>query len=294
MQRTNALAKPRSTWDRAWKRSISQLALYVVIIVLAAVLLFPIYWMFVTSTSTSGKVLSYPPTLVPKLSTLNFSSYVRVIKERPFARWFGTSLFVATLTTAVAMVISVLAGYSLSRFKVPGSTLIGYMLLVCRMLPAALFVIPLYVLFRGVGLLDNPLALVISNTTFIVPFGVWMMKGFFDSIPTELEEAAQVDGCSIIGAIVRVVLPLAAPGLAASIMYCAILSWSEFLFAQTFMSGSEKWTITVGVASFVGEHLISWNDLMAAALLSVVPIMIIFGFLEKYLIQGLTAGAVKS
>jgi multiple sugar transport system permease protein len=161
------------------------------------------------------------------------------------------------------------------------------------MLPGALLAIPLYVIFFRIRLVNNLFSLVIANVAYIIPFGTWMMKGFFDTIPYELEEAAHIDGCSILGSLWKVTFPLSAPGLAATAIYCAIMSWSEFLFAKTFMSGGPNLTLTVGATTFIGEMKVNWNDLMAVSLLGTIPLIIAFVWLEKYLVTGLTGGAIK-
>jgi len=161
------------------------------------------------------------------------------------------------------------------------------------MLPGALLAIPLYLIFIRIGLINNLFSLVIANVIYIIPFGTWMIKGFFDTIPYELEEAAHIDGCSIIGALLRIVIPCSAPGIAAVSIYCTIMSWSEYLYAKTFMSGGENFTLTVGATTFIGEMEIHWNDLMAVSLIGTIPLLIAFVKLEKYLVSGMTGGAVK-
>src|SRR5690606_11904843 len=153
--------------------------------------------------------------------------------------------------------------------------------------------IPLYIIFGRLGLISNCGALVIANTTFIVPFGSWMMKGFFDSIPRDLEDAAMIDGTSAFMALVRVVVPLSLPGLAATTIYCAILTWGEFVFASTLMSGENRWTGPIGIASFNQQYQVQWNEIMAASLIFIIPVILLFAFLERFLVQGIAAGGVK-
>jgi multiple sugar transport system permease protein len=191
------------------------------------------------------------------------------------------------------MVISTLAGYSLSRYAVPGSRGMGIFLLTSRMLPSTLLVIPLFVFFRQLGVINDLRSVIIANTTFTIPFATWMLKGYFDSVPKELEEAAMIDGCNPLSALAQVVLPISAPGLAATALYSIILAWDEFLFARTFLTSNSVWTVTVGLGSFKGEYITYWNEVMAAALIGTVPIILAFLFLERYLVSGLAAGAYR-
>jgi len=262
-------------------------------ILIAAVVLFPIYWMFITSVLPSSIVLSLHPPLLPPLRLLNFSSYANVFSTTPVLHWFVNSLVITVSSAICSMVISTMAGYSLSRFRTTGQKLMGFFLLVNRMLPGTLLVIPLFIMFSAGKMVNHPISVIIANITAIVPFSTWMMKGFFDGIPQELEEAAAVDGCSATSALLRVILPLTTPGLAATGIYAAILAWSDFLFSKTLLLDSNHWTMTVGTVSFIGQYMINWSDLMAMAMISVVPMILVFFLLEPFLVSGMTAGSVK-
>jgi len=273
------------------QRGLNTAVVYVLVIATLVVLLFPLYWMVVTAIRPGNELLSYPPRFFP--GDGSFDAFVRVLRDSDIFRWFANSTVVTVLTIIVAVPVSSLAGYAMSRFNFRGIRETGYLLLMARMLPASLLIIPLYIIFARLGLINNYAALVIANTTFIVPFGAWMMKGFFDSIPRDLEDAAMIDGTSAFMALVRVVLPLSLPGLAATTIYCAILTWGEFVFASTLMSGEARWTGPIGIASFNQQYLVQWNDIMAASLLFIVPVILLFAFLERFLVQGIAAGGVK-
>ena len=264
---------------------------YAAVAVVVGLLFFPVYWMFNTSLAPQGELYVYPPKLIHPHATL--AAYAKIFRERPMARWLANSLAVVVLSGLYSLAVSILAGYSLSRFYARGSGSLGYLLLASRMLPTTLLVIPLFVFMSGLHLIDTLWSVVIANVTFILPFATWMLKGYFDSIPRELDEAAYVDGASRLGALGRVILPLAAPGVAATALYSAILAWDEYLFARTFLTTTSSWTISVGLGSFRGEYVTFWNEVMAASLVGTLPIVIIFLLLERQLVSGLTAGAVK-
>lgn len=258
-----------------------------------AVVLFPVYWMFVTSVLPSSLVLSRQPPLIPPLDALSLNAYVEVFRRRPVLVWLANSAIVVVGSTVISLTISTLAGYSLSRFRTPAQRVAGATLLLSKMLPGSLIVIPFFVMFTTVHLIDSLAALVLANVSVGVPFATWMMKGFFDTLPRDLEEAAAIDGCSPLQALRHVILPLARPGLAACAIYLAIVAWSEFVFARTLVTNASHWTVTVGLQSFVGEYLVEWPALMAAGFVSLLPMFLLFLLLEPFLVSGLTSGAVK-
>ena len=192
------------------------------------------------------------------------------------------------------MAVSILAGYSLSRFTVRGGHSLGLFILTAKMLPATLLVIPLFGIFRMLDLIGSLWSIILAHATLIVPFTTWMLKGYFDTIPRELEQAAMVDGCSPMGAMVRVVLPVALPGLAATALYGFVLSWSDYAYARTFLTNAQtNWTANLGITTMKGEYVTDWNEISAASILVAIPIILIYLFLERYLVGGLTAGAEK-
>jgi ABC-type glycerol-3-phosphate transport system permease component len=189
--------------------------------------------------------------------------------------------------------LGALGGYALSRFRFKGSEGAGYLILVTQMLPTTLTVIPIYLIFKSLALLDTRTGLVIAYTTFALPYCLWMMKGFFDTIPRDIEEAAQMDGCSRVSSLFRVVLPLSIPGLVATSLFAFILAWDEYLFGITLLRSAETRTIAVGIATFIGEYGTPWDLIMTTSVIATIPVLLMFLFLQRYLLQGLTAGAVK-
>jgi multiple sugar transport system permease protein len=192
-----------------------------------ALVLFPIYWMVVTSLLPSSVVLSRHPPLIPPLDKVSFAAFVEVFSRRPVLAWIANSALVVAGSTALSLVISALAGYSLSRFHTPAQKVAGAALLLTKMLPGSLIVIPFFVMFTTAHLIDTRWGLIVANVAVGVPFATWMMKGFFDTLPRELEQAAAIDGCTPMMALWHVILPLARPGLAACAIYLAIVAWSE-------------------------------------------------------------------
>ncbi len=283
---------PPTHWSKGFGPQRQLLPSYILLGLALVLLLFPLYWMFLIATLHDDQLLLYPPIFLPARG-LFLHPFARIFVDRPLVQWLLNSTYVAILTTVISLGVSALGGYSLSRIKTPESRVMGAMLLLVRMLPGTLLIVPLYIVFHRLHLIDNRVTLVIANTSYIIPFGVWMMKGFFDGIPKEIEESAQVDGCTIFGAFARVTLPLSRPGLVATAMYCFVFSWGELLFARTLINSGQMATITAGVTTYIGDTTISWNDMMAASLLACVPVLVIFLFLEKHLVRGLVAGSIK-
>lgn len=268
-------------------------ALHLFAIALVLVIsLFPLYWMLTTAITPSTELLRYPPQFLP--TDQDWSAFVRVVSESPFLVWLGNSVLMTVTSVAIALFVSTFAAYSLSRFRSPFSSVVAYILLATRMIPGTVLLVPLYIIFREWGILDTRLALIVSYTTFEIPFATWMLKGYFDSIPPELEQAAEVDGATPLGAFLRVSLPLTGPGIAASAIASAVLAWSDYEFARGLLSSQSNWPLTIGIHSFIGEHVVRWNDIMASSLMATLPVVLLFLIMERYIVAGLTAGAVKS
>ena len=273
-------------------KTIRRFLFYILVIVTIAILNFPVYWMFNTSLAPTNQLRAFPPRFFQ--SQPYWGAYQKVLSERPIDVWLKNSILVALVATGVSMVVSVLAGYSLSRIQARGSQAVGVFILTSRMLPSTLIVIPLFVMFRRLDLIGDLRSLIVAHATFITPFAVWMLKGYFDSIPVELEDAAMIDGCNPLTALIRVVLPISTPGLAATALYGFVLSWNDYIFARTFLAAAQSnWTITIGIATLKGEYLTAWNEIMAGSLIATLPIILAYLFLERYLVSGLSAGAVK-
>jgi multiple sugar transport system permease protein len=264
---------------------------YLALLGMVVYCLFPLAWMISTSLKPTEDTYLIPPLWIPPTPTL--SSYWTVLGIQSFPRYFLNSAIVSLATTVLAMVFACLAGYGFSRFRFRGSNILMIFTLITQMFPGILLVIPYFAVMSSIGLFNTYPALVIAYTSFALPFCIWMLKGFFDSIPGELDEAAMIDGCSRTTAFLRVILPLSTPGLAATAIFSFLVAWNEFLFAVVLTSTPDMFLVTVGIVSNIGQFRIQWNDLMAASVLATIPTIILYTFLERYLVQGLTAGAVK-
>jgi multiple sugar transport system permease protein len=262
--------------------------------VVAGVALFPVYWMALTSVLPSELTRSRSPPLLPPLSALSLEAFSVVLARKPVLTWLANSVIVTLTATCISLVIATLAGYSLSRFKSRAQQGAGFALLVSKMLPSSLIVIPFFIAFSTFGLIDSRWGLILANAAVGVPFATWLMKGFFDGIPREIELAAMLDGCNGAQAVWYVVLPLARPGLAASGIYLAIVTWSDFVFARTLVNSPDLWVLNVGMQSFLGEYGVDWSSLMAVGMLSLAPVFILFLLLEPFLVSGMTQGAVAN
>jgi multiple sugar transport system permease protein len=263
---------------------------------LAALTLFamlPFVWVFLASFKTRAELYATPIVYLP--ASLSVANYVDAwtSKLTPFSRFFANSLWVSSVTMVATTLVSILAGYALARFRFAGRQTFLLIFLATQMFPAVLLIAPLLSQWYALGLIDTYQALIYSNFSFTVPFTVWMLVGYFESIPLELEESAMLDGCNRFGALCRVVLPLAAPGVAATAIFAFVASWSELLFAITFTSQTEMRTLSAGLLFMVGQYEIQWGQLSAGVIISTVPVAILFTYLQRHLIQGLSAGAVK-
>ncbi len=271
-----------------WQRLIT----YAMLALLVALVVTPFLWMLVGSFRPTYEHMQLQGQSL-WIENPTTENYHRLFAEYDFARYFLNSTFVATVTAIFATSISAFAGYSLARFRFPGRGLAGFLILTTQMLPAVAIIIPLFIWFNQFGLIDTYWALLIAYNAFAIPFSTWMLRGFFSSIPPELEEAAQVDGASQLSAFLKIVLPLSAPGLLATAIFSFILAWQEFLFAVTFTSRADLRTLTVGIASMRGKDVIDWGLLNAGVIVTTIPLAILFVLVQRYLVQGLTAGAIK-
>jgi multiple sugar transport system permease protein len=249
----------------------------------------PYTWMFITSITppsemVTGGILPQDPTL---------DAYTSLLTGTPFFQYVANSMMVAVGTVVITISSALLAGTALSRYRFRGRQTILAGILLVQLFPTVLLIVPLYIELKSMGLLDNRIGLMLVYSAFAMSFSTWLMKGFVDQIPIEIEEAAYIDGCSKLQAFRYVILPLSRPGIAAAGTYAFIYSWNEFLFALTFTASTENRTIPVGLNLFIGENLIRWEFLTAGGVLAAIPILIGFMYAQRALISGLASGAVK-
>jgi multiple sugar transport system permease protein len=253
----------------------------------------PVYWMFTISLKSEVDHFASPPPWFNFTPTLEH--YHEAFVTRSFAQYLLTSAIVAVVSTFCALVLGTLAAYALARFRLPFDLdrRLSLWILSTRMFPAIVTAVPLFLMMRDLRLLDTKASLITVYTAFNLPFVVWMMRGFFDEVPRDLEEAALVDGDSRLGALVHIVLPLVTPGLAATAVFCLIVSWNEFLFALVLTQTDASMTLPVGIAGRVTQYEIKWGVMGAAGAVAIVPILVFAMAMQKYLVRGLSLGAVK-
>ena len=266
---------------------------YVVIGIASLAALAPVYWMLTISLKREVDQFAVPPLWFSFTPTL--AHYRDAFVNRAFGQYLITSAVVAVSSTICALIIGTMAAYALARFKMPGrlDRKLSLWILSTRMFPPIVTAVPLFLLMGDLGLLNTRASLIILYTGFNLPFVVWMMRGFFIEVPHELEEAAMVDGDSRLGALRRVLLPLVAPGLAATAVFCLIISWNEFLFALVLTQTDAAMTLPVGIAGRVTQYEIKWGVMSAAGVVAMVPILLFALAVQRYLVRGLSLGAVK-
>ncbi|AYM14721.1 MULTISPECIES: carbohydrate ABC transporter permease [Agrobacterium] len=261
------------------------------VLALLGIAVFPIYWMFVTSLTTSADLFAPTPQFLPSLSELHV--YKDVFDTIHVATWLKNSIIVAAGTTVLSILLAILPAYALSRFKFAGLALLGFVLFATQMLPEAMLVVPLYAIFGDLGLLNTLTGLILANTAFTVPVIAWILKGAIDSVPIEVEEAARMEGCSKLDVVLLIVVPLIGPTLAASSVIAFFNGWNEYVFAQTLISSENLRTASVGLASFVGELSTPVHSVMAVGFIYTLPAVLFYLLVQRYVVAGMTAGSVK-
>ena len=273
------------------KRPVSYHLVNIGIVFLGLFAILPLVWTFYTSLRTNVDINKFPAKI--SLSNLSLDAYFGVWRDTNFPMLIKNSLIVSTLTVIVSLSLGTLAGYALSRSKFRGRQGVLLVYLAIRLVPGVLLLIPLYLFMNKLGLLDSYIGLVLAYTTFTLPATIWLMKGFFDSLPPDLENAARIDGCSRMGAMWRISIPLVLPGLAATGTLTAITAWNDVLFAIMLTSSDRTRTWPVGLKQMIGEFQLPWESLTATAILSLLPVVIGFALVGRKMVAGITAGSLK-
>jgi multiple sugar transport system permease protein len=279
--------KPIDWWRWAGRAFLAVMLFYTVV---------PMAWMFVTSLKTSFAAMQFPPQWWPTEPTL--INYTNLLNPEStvgadFLRYFFNSMWVSTLTTLCAVAVAVPAAYAFSRFRFPGRNFLFFAVLLRNMFPAVIFLVPLFILMRWLGLVNTHGSLVLTYLTFGLPLAIWLLKGFYDNIPIQLEQAARIDGATRFQAFILIVMPLSSPGIIATAIYSFIGAWNEYIYAYTFLTRNDMMTLPVGIQRFFSENTTDWPGLMAASFMMSIPVVVLFLVLQRYFVRALTEGAVK-
>ena len=272
------------------RRPLVSLLLHLTLIVAALIALFPIVWVLLSSFKPGVWVQSSELSLIKEPTLVN---YEYVLTETNFPRWVLNSVLVAAFTMLLGVFMAATTGYALSRFNFPGRRQLMLVFLVTQMFPVAILIVPIYVIMANLGLINTLASLVIAYLTVAVPFCAWMLKGYFDSISTSLDEAAQMDGCGPFATFWRIILPLARPGLAVTAFFTFLTAWGEVAYASSFIQHDTRFTLAYGMQQFVPQFNPQWEYLTAAAVLVTIPAGFVFFFAQRHLVSGLTAGGTK-
>lgn len=261
------------------------------ILFLLVLVVAPFYWIFSASIKAPQEIIARVPTFVPQSFT--WQHYEKLLRSSAYPTYLWNSVLVALGTMAITVTLSTLAAYGLYRTRFPGRRAIFRIILVTYAFPGVLLLIPLYTMMSALGLIDRLLALIIVNVTFASPFAVWMLQAFFRTIPSELEEAAALDGATRLQVMLKVILPLSAPGVASIAIFAFIMSWTEYMFASVLIVSEAYRTLPVGLAGIIGQYQVDWGLLLAGATLTTLPVILLFSLVGRHFVEGLTTGAVK-
>jgi ABC-type glycerol-3-phosphate transport system permease component len=265
---------------------------YLLLGLASLMVIIPVLWMLSTALKTDQEVMRLP---IRWLSdTMGLHAFIRILVDYPFPIYFRNSFVIVLASTGISLGFAALTGYGVSRFKFTGKKYFLAFLLITQMFPSVMLLVPFYQILKSYGLSNTHLGLMLVYVSFTIPFCSWMMYGYYDSIPKELDDAAAIDGCGRLGTFWIIITPLARPGIAATAIYSFLTGWNEYMFATILTSGEDMKTVPVGIGQLIGQYRIAWNDMMAASLMASIPLLILFLFFQKHLIRALTAGAVKS
>ena len=272
---------------------VKNIILSVCSILLLCILLFPLFWILSTSLKTEQEIFRIPPTIIPE--TLNLNSYAAQIETGDFNmfRSFANSFIISIGATFISVILAVPASYGIAKYRFRGRKIMLLSFLVTQMLPVAVLLTPMFILFKGMNLYNTAGAAILADATIGIPFSVLILKNYFASIPRELEEAAYIDGCNYFSAFIRVLIPIAKPGVMVCGIFSSVSAWGDLAYGMTFILDQQKRPITAGIFNFMGQYGTKWSYLTAFAVVTIIPVALIFIFMQKYIISGMTSGAVK-
>ncbi len=269
----------------------SRIATYSVAAILIGFIGFPLFWMVISSLKPSSELFVFPPSILPR--QISFEWYVNLLADSDAITLFKNSLIIGIGTTVICLVIGTLAAYSITRFDFPGKRLFMLGALLSYVFPAVVLFISVFMIVNAIGLTNTLFGVILAHSILTFPFALWMLKSFFDKIPRELDEAAWVDGATYLQAFLKIILPLALPGLFSVAVFVFVLSWNEFLFASVLITSGDMKTIPVGIAEYITSFDIRWGEIMAIGTLATIPVVILFLFVQRYFLSGVMSGAIK-
>jgi len=264
---------------------------YLIMLFFAGITIVPLLWAFSTSIKPMSEVMTWPPYWIPKI--FQFTSYIKVFTTRPFLQYAANSAIVVLVSTVICVLLSLFTGYSLSRTKFKGKNAIALLILATRLFPPIALISPWYRLASKFNLINTHLVLIIAYVYMNLPFVVWIMMGFFDKLPREIDDAGKIDGCNKLSLLRYILIPLAAPGIATVSIFTFLLSWNEYLLAAVLTISPTAKTIPVGVMEFISDEFIVWNQLCSASIIACIPAFVFVVLFQQYIVKGLTAGAIK-
>lgn len=273
------------------KEKVAMACVYILITVMAIVMVFPFFWVISCSLRPSDQLLQSPPRLLP--TRLSFYSFKHVLFETHIPLFFLNSVIISCTATFLCIIIALPAAYSFARHKYHGKTFFLVLILLCNMVPQASTLVPLYRSLNSLGLLNRHFTISFTHLLCMLPFSIIMLRGFISTLPKSLEEAATIDGCSKIGVLTRIILPISGPGIFATAMYAFMISWEEFMYSLTFSTSDKVRPLSVGIQMFSMEYKVDWGSILASSVLMSIPILVLFFFIQDIFIQSATVGAVK-
>ncbi len=265
--------------------------LYASILLVTLLVLFPVVFALFTSFKPNAEIFTYPPTFLPHKWTV--VPYIQVLSQNRYLRYFLNGYLISTSSTLLCLLFGAFAGYGFSRYKLPAKRALMLGILALQMFPGAVLMVPYFNMARALGIYDTYIALILVDTIFPLALVIWLLKSYFDSIPFSIEEAAMIDGCSRTRTLISIVAPLARAGFIGTGVFAFIRAWNEFMFALILTGGPRRAPVTVGLAELFGQYTINWNGVMALTIMATFPLLIAFILAQRYIIQGITSGAVK-